>query len=40
MDVKVGQIWEDNDSRMTYRRQIKVLAIEGGKAVVQHPRGF
>jgi len=39
MTVKVGQIWKDNDPRMTYRR-LKVLAIENGKAVVQDPRGM
>lgn len=40
MNVKVGQIWEDNDSRNTYHRQIKVLEIVDGKAIVQHPRGL
>lgn len=39
MSVKVGQIYKDNDPRMTYRR-LKVLAIENGKAVVQDPRGM
>lgn len=39
MTVKVGQIWKDNDPRMSYRR-LKVLAIENGKAVVQDPRGM
>lgn len=40
MNVKVGQVWEDNDSRMTYRRPLKVLEIVGDKAIVQHPRGL
>jgi hypothetical protein len=36
--VRVGQIWEDNDRRITegaYRRRFKVLAIEDGKALVE-----
>lgn len=37
--VKVGQVWEDNDPRQNSRRRLKVLAIEGMKAVVQHPSG-
>lgn len=38
--VEVGQTWEDNDSRMTYRRRLKVLEIVGDKAIVQHPSGL
>lgn len=40
--VRVGQIWEDNDHRITegaYRRRFKVLAIENGKALVETMNG-
>lgn len=45
VDVRVGQVWEDNDPRITgCRRQIKVLEIKvkngAIKAVVQHPSGL
>ena len=33
--VKVGQVWEDNDPRITYKRQLKVIAIKGTRAQVQ-----
>lgn len=39
IEVKVGQIWRDKDPRQA-GRQIKVLAIEGEKAQVQHPSGM
>lgn len=28
-DIKVGQIWQDNDPRVTYTRELKVVRIEG-----------
>lgn len=40
VEVKVGQVWMDNDPRHNYKRLLKVLAIENGKAIVQHPRGL
>jgi len=34
--VRVGQVWEDNDPRHSFpRRKITVLSIEGDRAVVQ-----
>lgn len=42
IEVKVGQIWEDWDSRSRdsgYRRKIQILEIVDGKAIVQHPSG-
>jgi hypothetical protein len=38
--VKVGQVWKDNDPRRNYRRDLKVLSIDGDRAVVQHPNGI
>lgn len=42
MTVKVGQIWDDNDHRITpgaYRRRFKVLEIIGDRAVVETLNG-
>jgi len=42
IEVKVGQVWEDWDSRSRaagLRRKLKVLEIVDGKALVQHPSG-
>lgn len=36
--VKAGQVWRDNDQRMG-PREIKVLAIEGDRAIVQRVSG-
>jgi len=43
IEVKIGQVWEDWDLRSRgamYRRQIKVLEIVDGKAVVMSPGGY
>jgi len=40
VQVKVGQIWQDNDPRLTYIRRLKVLEIVGEKAIVQHTSGL
>ncbi len=40
VQVKVGQVWADNDPRQKNGRQIKVLSIEGDRATVQHPSGL
>lgn len=41
--VKVGQVWRDWDSRSRNPdapvRLVKILKIEDGRAVVQHPNG-
>jgi hypothetical protein len=43
VEVKVGQVWEDWDSRYRNgdapRRRIKVLEIKDGRARVQSPSG-
>lgn len=43
VEVKVGQVWEDNDPRQQKQgvavRRIKVLEIADGKALCQHPSG-
>ncbi|MFW4982387.1 hypothetical protein ACOAOB_25230 [Pseudomonas aeruginosa] len=35
IEVKPGQVWKDLDKR-GYGRQCKVMAVEGGKAKMQH----
>lgn len=44
VEVKVGQVWEDNDPRQKKEgvavRRIKVLEIVDGKALCQHPSGL
>lgn len=35
IEVKPGQVWEDLDNR-SYGRQCKVMAVEDGKAKMQH----
>ena len=43
VEVKVGQVWEDYDSRYRSgehaRRRVKILEIKDGRALVQHPSG-
>ncbi len=36
MDVKVGQVWQDNDPRHDYKRRVSVLEIKGAHALVQN----
>lgn len=38
-DVKVGQVWEDNDPR-TYKRPLRVLSLDDTHATVQSPSGM
>lgn len=38
-EVRVGDIWQDCDKRMNGRR-CRVIAIENGKATMQHVCGF
>lgn len=44
VEVKVGQVWEDNDPRQKKEgiaiRRIKVLEIKDGRARVQSPSGL
>lgn len=42
IEVKVGQIWQDWDSRFrsTHSRRIKVVEIVGDRAIVQSPSGL
>ena len=44
VEVKIGQVWEDWDSRYrdgeAPRRRIKVLEIKDGRARVQSPSGL
>lgn len=37
--AKVGQVWQDNDSRPGHKRLLRVLRIESGYAFVQSPTG-
>lgn len=44
VEVKVGQVWEDNDPRQKKEgiavRRVKILEIVDGRALVQHPSGM
>lgn len=44
VEVKVGQVWEDNDPRIIRGghapRRVKILEIKDGRALVQHPSGM
>lgn len=31
--VRVGQVWQDTDSRITYVRRVKVIEIQGDRAL-------
>lgn len=36
---KIGQVWQDNDPRVTYRRELTIERIEGEYAFCKGPGG-
>lgn len=37
IQVKVGQVWQDNDPRFTgFTRQVKIVQIDGDKALCEN----
>lgn len=39
VEVKPDQVWQDNDPRVTYKRELKVVRIEGEHAFCEVGRG-